>query len=211
MKICFPKEESPYLHDENRMNISDRLTFLARFYHKEAQRCSQGRAYLAACVMQGAALEGALHCLCFLYPDDVRRTAVFKRKKFRHKRNKALDFTYNELINIADELGWFPPRRFLIWGKRTNVAGWAHELRKLRNYVHPGVWAPQRPESLKFTKGVYAAVYEIFDVANSWLVHRVVQSLEKRMAREKGRKAGRLGDRPTETPNPPMEEKLGRA
>ena len=42
------------------MTISDRLTHFAAFYHKEAQRCSRGRAYLAACVMKGAALEGVL-------------------------------------------------------------------------------------------------------------------------------------------------------
>jgi len=170
------------------MNISDRLTHLAVFYYKEAQRCSRGRAYLAACVMQGAALEAALQCLCFLYPDDVRKTAIFQRKRFRRKRNKALEFKYFELINIADELGWLPSRRFLVWVTKTNVAGWAHELRKLRNYVHPGVWAPERPESMKFTKGVYGAVYEIFDVANSWLTHRVMQSLERSMVRDERKK-----------------------
>lgn len=171
------------------MNISDRLTSLAVFYHKEAQRCLRGRAYLAACVMQGAALEGVLQCLCFLYPEEIKKTVVFQKKRFRRKRNKALDFKYYELIRIADELGWFPPRRFLVWGKRTNVAGWAHELRKLRNYVHPGVWALEKPESTKFTKGVYGAVYEIFDVANSWLINRVMESLERHMAREKRKKS----------------------
>lgn len=167
------------------MNISDRLTQLAVFYHKEARRCLRGRAYLAACVMQGAALEGALQTMCSLYPDEIRKTAVFQSKKFRRKRNKALDFTYYELISIADQLSWFPPKRFSVWGKRTNVAGWVHELRKLRNYVHPGKWASEKPESMKFTKGLYGAVYEIFDVANSWLIHKVMDSLERKMDRER--------------------------
>ena len=83
------------------MNISDRC-HLVLVYYKEAQRC-WGRAYLAACVMQGASLEGALAMPCFLYPNEVRR-AVFRRKKFRHTRNKALDFKYYELINIAVNL-----------------------------------------------------------------------------------------------------------
>jgi len=60
------------------MNISDRLTHLAVFYYKEAQRCSRGRAYLAACVMQGAALEAALQFLCFLYLNDTRTTEIYK-------------------------------------------------------------------------------------------------------------------------------------
>ena len=64
------------------------------------------------------------------------------------------------------------------------LAGFAHELRKLRNYVHPGVWAPEQPNSAKFTKRVYGVVYEIFDVANSWLEHRVNESLRSKMKRE---------------------------
>ena len=88
-----------------------------------------------------------------------------------------------ELINIADEVSWFPPKR-ITWGKRTTLAGFAHELRKLRNYVHLRVWAPEQPETMRFTKRVYGVAYEIFDVANSWLLHRMQESLRKCMRRE---------------------------
>ncbi|HTV07077.1 MAG TPA: hypothetical protein VME86_17035 [Acidobacteriaceae bacterium] len=165
------------------MGISDRLTRLALFYHREAKKCAKGRAYLAACVMQGAALEASLHAMCFLYPEKVKVTGVYQKKKFRRKRSKALDFKFHELIDIADELSWFPSKK-ITWGRRTTLAGFAHELRKLRNYVHPGVWAPEHPETMKFTKGVYGVAYEIFDVANSWLLHQVHVSLRKRMERE---------------------------
>jgi len=37
---------------------------------------------------------------------------------------------------------------------------------------------------MKFTKGVYDVAYEILDVANSWLIHRVEESLKKRTKRE---------------------------
>lgn len=168
------------------MHISDRLIAAARLYHNEAGRCLRGRAYLAACVMQGAALEGLLQAMCFIYPQAVKRTTVYQRKKkrgFQRKRNRALDFKYVELINIAAELSWFPPKKTVVWGRRTNLAGFVHELRDLRNYVHPGVLAPkQRP--LKFTKGVFNVVFEIFEVANSWLLHRVEESLLKRVNRE---------------------------
>ena len=165
------------------MNISDRLIKLALFYHREAAKCVRGRAYLAACVMQGAALEACLQDMCFLYPEHVKKTTVYQKKRFRTKRNRALEFKYYELINIADELSWFPPKR-ITWGKRTTLAGFAHELRKLRNYVHPGVWAPEHPDTMKFSKAVYSVVYEIFDVANFWLLHRVNESLRTRMKRE---------------------------
>lgn len=174
------------------MEMYDRLGKLANFYKREADKCLRGRAYLAACVMQAAALEAFLQAMCFLYPEDIKKTTVYQKKKkngFRRKRNKALDFKYFELINIADELSWFPAKR-ITWGKRTNVAGFVHELRKLRNYVHPGVWAPERPSTMKFTKVVYDGVYEIFDVANSWLIHRIHEGLRKNMKRDEQKVIG---------------------
>ena len=127
-----------------------------------------------------AALEASLHGMCFLYPENVKQTLIHQRKRFRRKRSKALDFTFKELIDIADELGWFPPKE-VTWGKRTTLAGFAHELRKLRNYVHPGVWAPEQPTTMKFTKATYRVVYEISTIARSWLLHRIHESLRKRI------------------------------
>jgi hypothetical protein len=166
------------------MDISDRLGKLATFYHREAGRCSRARAYLGASVMQVAAFEAALQAMCFLYPTHVRKTLIYQRKRFRGKRNKALEFKLYELIKIAEELSWFP-RKLASWhGRRTTLAGFAHEVRKLRNFVHPGVWAREHHNTTKFTKGVYDAVYEVFDVATSWLLHRVHESLRKSMRRE---------------------------
>jgi len=166
--------------------ISERLQKAARLYHREAGKCLRGKAFLAACVMQAAALEGLLQAMCFLYPREIKKTTAYQRKAkrgFRRKRNKALDFNYSELINIAAELSWFPSKRMIVWGRRTNLAGFVHELRGLRNYVHPGVLAPKdRP--LKFTKGVFNVVFEIFEVANNWLLHHVETSIRKRRARD---------------------------
>jgi hypothetical protein len=69
------------------------------------------------------------------------------------------------------------------WGKRTSLAGFAHEIRKLRNFVHPGVWARERTPT-KFSKKSHEVILEVFDVATSWLVHRVHQSIHKRMRKE---------------------------
>ena len=66
----------------------------------------------------------------------------------------------------------------------------AHQARLIRNLVHPGVWARERPGTTKPDRYMYVAVYEIFDVANSWLVHRVEKSLRRAMERDKrGKKA----------------------
>jgi hypothetical protein len=166
------------------MNMTDRLIQLAAAYHREARRCARGKAYLGASVMQVAALEAGLQAMCFLFPKEVKRTTVYANKRFRSQRNKSLEFSLNQLINIADELGWLPSKRITWAGKRTTLAGFSHEIREVRNCVHPGVWARQRSDSLKFTKGVYGIVFEVFDVANSWLLHRVEKSLQRAMKRE---------------------------
>jgi len=123
--------------------------------------------------------------MCFLYPEEVNGTTVFAKKRFRGKRYLALEFSLNQLINIAEELDWFPSKRFTWAGKQATIGGFAHEIRKARNYVHPGEWARGRPKPLEFSKGVYGVVDEVIDVANSWLLHRIEKSLLRAKSREK--------------------------
>ena len=171
------------------MNISDRLNELMLSYRRDARRCLRAKAYLAATVMQVAAFEAGLQAMCFLYPAEVRRTTVYANKRFRGERYRPLEFTLNQLINIADELAWLPAKRITWAGKRATVTGFSHEIRKVRNCVHPGVWARDRSDPLRFTKGVYGVVDEVIDVANSWLLHRVEKSLLRAMNREEKKKA----------------------
>jgi hypothetical protein len=67
---------------------------------------------------------------------------------------------------------------------RTTLAGFAHQIRKVRNFVHPGVWAAERSGSTRFNKTAFEVGYEIYEVANSWLVHHVEWNLAKKLARE---------------------------
>ena len=62
------------------MFISDRLVKAARFYHREAGKCLRGKAFLAACVMQAAALEALLQAMCFLYPEDIKKNDCISEK-----------------------------------------------------------------------------------------------------------------------------------
>lgn len=167
---------------------SDRLLEIANVYVREARKCAKANAYLAAVILEVSAFEAMLQAMCCLYPEDVKATPTYQRKRFRRKKDKALEFTLNELISIAREAHWFPAKRFNWAGKRADVAGFAHEARKVRNFVHPGVRARER-DPLKFTKGVHHVVaHEIIDVAISWLRHRNDQSLLKHMKREENRK-----------------------
>jgi hypothetical protein len=167
------------------MKISERLTELMGVYDREARKCTKGKAYLAATVMRVAAFEAGLQAMCFLYPEDVKKTTVYLRKRFRGKRRKGLEFSLHQLINIAQELAWFPRKRITWAGKRADMAGFSHEIRKVRNLVHPGEWARERSDPLKFTKGVYRVVCEVLEVADSWLLHRVEQSVLRAMERKK--------------------------
>jgi len=99
--------------------------------------------------------------------------------RFKRRRCKVLDFKLYQLIEIADELKWFPTGRITWGGKRTNLAGFVHEIRDLRNYVHPGKWAPEHAHTTKFTKTTYAVSSEVIEVATSWLQHRVHESLRR--------------------------------
>ena len=178
--------------------MSDRLNELMLSYRREARRCLRAKAYLAATVMQVSAFEAGLQAMCFLYPEEVKRTTVYAKKRFRAKRNRALEFSLHQLINIADELSWFPAKRIRWAGKLTTLAGYSHEIRKVRNYVHPGVWTRDGLNPLKFTKGVYGVADEVIDVANSWLLHRVEKDLLKAMKREEKKKPSAAG--PTTMP-----------
>jgi hypothetical protein len=169
-------------------STSDRLVRAATLYHREAKKCLRGKAYLAAVVMQVAVLEAGLQAMCSMYGKDVKKTSVYQKKKFRRQRDRCLELTLDQLIRIARELQWFPAKRITWAGKRADLTGFTHEIRKLRNFVHPSRIAMERENTTKFSKGTYDVVFEIFDVASSWLVHRVERSIRRSMEREEKRK-----------------------
>ena len=60
------------------------LLRLSRLYRREASRCSDGKSYLAACVMIGAALETDLMAFCHCYSKEIPPDAIpqYKGKRF---------------------------------------------------------------------------------------------------------------------------------
>ncbi len=161
---------------------SDRLLRAGTSYHREARKCLKAKAYFAASVMQMCVLEAGLQAMCSMYIDEVKKTSVYQKKKFERKRDRVLEFSFYQLINVARELNWFPPKIVTVWGRRTDLAGFVHEARKLRNLLHPAARASQRNPP-NFSKRTWNVIYEIFEVANSWLLHRVHRDLLRRMER----------------------------
>ena len=117
--------------------------------------------------------------------EEIQRV---REEAFSRQEEQGLEFSLYELITIVEELRWFPPKRTTWAGKRATVGGFSHQTRKVRNFVHPGVRAGERSDPLKFTKGLYGVVYEIAEVANSWLLHRVEKNLLKAMKKEEKKK-----------------------
>jgi len=164
-------------------DTSDRLAKMSLFYHREAKRCAANRAYLAACILTGAALEAILLSMCYIEDRAVRQTLIHKRKKFKAKRNRFLEFNLFQLIGVAAELEWIPAKEIQLKGRKTTLQELLHWARLTRNMLHPAVWTkeggPQRVH-----KSTYDSVCEVFDVTREWMVHGVLASLARKMDHE---------------------------
>lgn len=162
-------------------STSDRLAKIALFYDREAKRCAAKRAYLAASILNGAAIEALLLSMCYVEDAAVRRTAIYKNKRFRSKRNRFFEFSLFQLINVAVELRWIPTREIELDGRKTTLQDLLHAARETRNMIHPAAWSkeggPDRPR-----KGTYESVLEVFDVTREWLVHTVMVALRRKSA-----------------------------
>ena len=133
-------------------------------------------------------------CCCLRGPTASNVLFVPGRSEKNHRlREKTLSRQAIPGIGIFFEptdqhrggTGLVPLQKFYLGRKAATIGGFAHEIRRVRNYVHPGEWARGRPKPLKFTKRVYGVVDELVDVANSWLLHRLEKSLLGAMSREK--------------------------
>ena len=76
----------------------------------EADLCFRRKCYIAALILYGSVLEALLLSMCFVYSEKVRKTQVYKKKKNKCKRKRGifLEFTLNDLINIAEGVKMVP-------------------------------------------------------------------------------------------------------
>jgi hypothetical protein len=165
------------------LDTSDRLAKISHFYHQEAERCARGRAYLAACVLAAAALEAILLSMCYIEDRKVRSTSVYKRRSFRSKRNRFLEFSLFQLIEVAAELNWISRKEIKLDRRKTTLKELMHGVRNTRNQIHPGVWAKEGGPH-KVYRRTYAFVYDVFDITREWLLQGVELSIRQQMHRE---------------------------
>jgi hypothetical protein len=85
--------------------------------------------------MEVSALEAVLQAMCAIYSREVKKTTVYQHKKFRQKRDRALEFTLSQLINIARELAWFPSELATWAGSRTDLGSFIRRVNSETLYI----------------------------------------------------------------------------
>ena len=111
---------------------------------REAQSAALAGAYSAAITSLGAAVEGLLLLRCLKSPCKAAATAAALPRRARPRNlSDPTTWTFDNLIAVCDEAGWMPQIETEV--AQYDPSGLAHILRGMRNYVHPGRYARQRP------------------------------------------------------------------
>lgn len=124
----------------------------------EAQKCVDAKAFVAALIMMGSLLEGALLAVVHANPADSNRSTASPKDQ-NGKPKLFHDWTLSSLIDVAHECGWI----------QKDAKDFSHLLREYRNMVHP--WH-QRAMDMTPDKDTCSICWEVVratinDLANS--------------------------------------------
>jgi hypothetical protein len=104
------------------------LTAILRVRLDEASTCREHGASLAAVVLLGSILEGALLDVAMRFPRAAMSAKAAPRENGRvPKIRQDTQWDLNKLIDVAHELHWI----------QADVKEFAHSLRTYRNLIHP--------------------------------------------------------------------------
>jgi hypothetical protein len=113
-------------------------------YEEDARRAAAAGAYSAAVTLLAAGLEGLLVLRCLRSRNKATKVA---QRLASRQRLRSLDdptkWHFDRLIEVCLSAGWLPPVSTLV--AQYSPARLAHLLRILRNHVHPGKHARERP------------------------------------------------------------------
>jgi hypothetical protein len=155
------------------------LMRLCSMYKREAEKCKDAKAYLASCVMIGAALEAALIGMCDCYFDEIPVDLIPKERK-TSKPKHILDWSLFQLLKIARECHWFPVGMTLNdeWdSKKAEVGDWAVVLKEFRNLVHASRYIQDFLRS-RVTKRRLETCFDVLDVVISHFQEKLYVSLK---------------------------------
>ena len=154
---------------------------LSRLYRREAVRCREAAAFVAGCVMLGAALESMLVATASIYWREAKRALAAPKQKGRVR--PLAEWDLGSLLAVARELNWLPAglERGEGWSRRkAKIGDYAEALHQVRNLVHAGYYL-RKHSPARVTKRYFEGYFEILDVAVSWLNNKVVEDLRKKI------------------------------
>lgn len=124
-RTALPMEPTP---DFSKIRSEKIWVEVLRARWDEAERCIAADAPVAAIVMLGSILEGALKATIERFPREANQSTAAPRDDSTGNVKPFREWTFSNLIQVAENLGWI--------GADTRRMGDA--LRDYRNLVHPG-------------------------------------------------------------------------
>jgi hypothetical protein len=133
-------------------------------YEVEAKAAARAKAYTAAVVLLGAAVEGMLIVRCLNSRRKAAQVAAALPRGKRPKEESAPStWRFETLIEVCLRAGWLPAVD--LRSVTVLPVGLAHTIRQMRNFVHPGKAATERPwievDAFDFAdaEGIFAALF----------------------------------------------------
>lgn len=127
----------------------------------ETENCINNNAPLAAIFLIGSMMEGILLGTALLYPKIFNQAKSAPKDKSNTKIKKFYDWTLNDFINTASEVGIL----------KQDVKKFSHVVRDFRNYIHPYQqmtenFEPNKQTALICFQVLKAAIFEICEYRN---------------------------------------------
>ncbi len=161
---------------------------LAKVYKRQAEKCREAKAYLAGCVMIGAAFEATLLSQAHCHEYVIQEWKGSKAKLLKQ-------WSFAELLDAAKHFNWLPSqlsRGEEFDDKRAQIGDYAEVVRELRNLVHPARYATDL-SGKSVTKRYLEVSFKVVDTAVDWLLDELklyVKVGKDELKRRRATKAG---------------------
>jgi hypothetical protein len=157
---------------------------ITTYYWKEARRCEEAGAYLAACVLIGSALEAMLMLVVYVYDGEALATGKIQTVGGKAAELRRLDLT--QLLAVAKAADWLPSSEHTDGStkrQRKHIGDLAIVIRDVRNLVHPARYVSDHYRR-RVTKRYSEYLFEVLEVSRDWLVAHNMAHLRRAMAAE---------------------------
>jgi len=166
--------------------LYNEVLLLVGYYRREAEMCRDSKAFLAGCIMIGAAFEAMLLAFVNCYPEEASTSRNAPRRKGSVR--PLLDWSLADLLAVAKERMWLPSglSRGDEWNEaRAQIGDYGEVIRDIRNLVHPARYAIDFPRK-RITGRYLEASFKILDVAIDYLQNKIEGSLREAIEQEGG-------------------------